>query len=243
MGREIVRHYAHLSERIQGLASGARLSIDSVMELFVRAARDELAGDPLFAAGLPLARSTEAGDTKLARTLAVAASSGSTWVARRSAPEVGFASIELTLPWLATAIAGVNEAGVAAVFAPRPPGGHSECTRSSAPSPILLVQECLQRFDSIEGCLDWASKRPVAGNACLLVADAAGGAAAVEIEGEERRVTQKLDPSDPSSGLGPASAMEEPDGATLLVVARPAERLLQVRLPGAGAPVALGVHA
>ena len=77
MGREIVRHYAHLSERIQGLASGARLSIDSVMELFVRAARDELAGDPLFAAGLPLARSTEAGDTKLARTLAVALKSTS----------------------------------------------------------------------------------------------------------------------------------------------------------------------
>ena len=242
MGREIVRHYAHLSERIQGLASGARLSIDSMMEIFVRAAGDQLSGDALFATGLAFAKPTEAGDTSLARQLAVSASSGSNWIVRRSVPEVGFASIELTLPWLATAVGGVNESGVAAVFAPRP-RGPSEYARSSAASPILLVQECLQRFDSVEGCLDWASKRPLAGDACLLVADAAGSAAAVAIQGEERRVTRKLDASDASGGWAPLSATEELDGGTLLVIARPAERLLTVRLPGAGTPVSLGVHA
>ena len=41
------------------------------------------------------------------------------WVLRRSRPEVGFASVEVTLPWLATAIAGINEGGVAVAMVPR----------------------------------------------------------------------------------------------------------------------------
>jgi hypothetical protein len=180
MGREIVRHYPHLSERIQGIARGAGLSVESTMELFVRAAQgriDTALGDP--APGAVRAGSA----ALLCRPLARA-----DWILRRSRPEVGFASVELTLPWLATAIAGVNEKGVAAAVAPVAAGGGAK-----APSVLLLVQECLQRFHDLPGCIDWCRKRPFSGRACILLADASGAAALVNLEDGRRQIRETRD--------------------------------------------------
>jgi len=179
VGLEIVRHYAHLSERIQGLARGAGLPIESLMEIFVRASRDELAEERL-AAETSVAGRPGAG-ARVVRGLPEA-----DWVVRRSRPAVGFASVELTLPWLAASIAGVNERGVAAAVV---------CTdapeRDSRGAPaLLLVQECLQRFEDVAGCVDWALKRPAAGAVRLVVADAAGRATAIQVRGERREVEE-----------------------------------------------------
>jgi hypothetical protein len=113
--------------------------------------------------------------------------SGSEWIVRRSRPEVGFRSVELTLPWLATSVAGVNESGVAAMIAPTAPGG-PRTAGTPAPSALLLVQECLQRFRDVTGCIDWCLKRPTSGAASIVVADAAGMLAGVALAGDERRV-------------------------------------------------------
>lgn len=188
MGREIVRHYPHQGERMQGIASGAGRSMDSVMDLFVRAAHGTSA-DPSPVEEAPAAARGGA-DALLVRSLGAGPVEPG-WIVRRSRPEVGFASIELTLPWLATSIAGVNEAGVAVALAPWTPP--SRPPRTSAPSALLLVQECLQRFDDATGCLDWCSKRPSSGYASILVADARGGVAAISIDGEERRVEDPRD--------------------------------------------------
>jgi hypothetical protein len=176
MGREIVRHYPHLSERIQGIARGAGQPIASLMELFVRSATG---GADALAPAPGAARSGEA-------PLLLRPISSADWLIRRSRPEVGFASVELTLPWLASALAGVNEAGVAALVAPREPARRDDL----APAAPLLVQECLQRFHDVAGCIDWCRKRPVSGVASIVVADAQGELAAVEVAGDERRVVE-----------------------------------------------------
>lgn len=185
-GREIIRHYPHLSERMAGLALGADLPLDSLMaslvqpapssSAFLNAPAVALASEELGEGGVFAARSLGTPSTPCAR-----------WVLRRSRPEVGFASVELTLPWLVSAVAGVNSEGVTAVMARSDVGGGR-----GAP-PILLVQECLQRFASIDGCLDWCLKREAFGRALLFVADVEGGVAAVEFEGSERRVIRPSD--------------------------------------------------
>jgi hypothetical protein len=165
MGREIFRHYPHLGERIQGLAQGAGHSIESLMELFLRACRADTPGEA-FAA--------EAN---------VAARAGGGWIARRSEPDVGFASVEITLPWLPCAVAGVNERGIAAAIV-----SHPGARPSDAPSALLLVQECLQRFDDVTGCIDWSLKRPASGCARLVVAAGSGRVVAIEIDGDRRSI-------------------------------------------------------
>ena len=187
MGREIVRHYPHLSERIQGLARGAGLSFEALMELFLQAASSGAPGEALSAeAAVALAPGGEGGGIAVVRPLVESALPGSGWIVRRSHPEVGFASVEVTLPWLASAVAGVNERGLAVAIAPCELT--SQSPHSDQPAAISLVQECLQRFSDIEGCADWCSKRPVSGRAAIAVAEASGSALVVEVVGDQRRI-------------------------------------------------------
>jgi hypothetical protein len=84
----------------------------------------------------------------------------------------------------------VNEAGLAlAVAAHAAPGGSA---RDTAAPPLLLVQECLQRFETVSRAIEWCESRPAAG-ATLLIADASGRIAGVEFSASGARV---LDPVD-----------------------------------------------
>jgi hypothetical protein len=86
---------------------------------------------------------------------------------RRSHPDSGYASFEATLPALPGALAGVNEAGLAAAVRALPLQDPSPC---AAPA-FLLVQHCLQHFDTVEKAVDWCLRRPGGGRASLLFAD------------------------------------------------------------------------
>ncbi|MFO0691324.1 MAG: hypothetical protein U0900_21675 [Myxococcota bacterium] len=162
-GRELFRHFAHQAERLEGLAQ---------------------------AAGLPL-------DSLLALQLRMRAAAATVLVVRESRPVVGFRSLELGCAWLVPALAGVNAAGLA-VVADWPATGRAEDAASrggdrgrdphegDAP-PLLLVQDCLARFENVAGALDWCRKRPVEGELVLRFGDASGAQARVVVSGRERR--------------------------------------------------------
>ena len=82
----------------------------------------------------------------------------------------------MTLPWLASAVAGVNEGGLAMAIVPEP---GSEAGETFAPPAILLLQDCLQRFADVDSALGWCARRPAAAGVSLLVADERGDRAAV----------------------------------------------------------------
>jgi hypothetical protein len=105
------------------------------------------------------------------------------WIARRSRPEGGFVCLELARPWLVSACAGVNDAGLAVVAA----SGIAAPGPCSAPA-ALLAEDCLQRFARVESALDWCCGRPAGGAAALLFADARGELAGVELRGSGRRL-------------------------------------------------------
>lgn len=176
VGREVFRHYPHLGERIQGLAQGAGCSIESLTELFVRESSATASGEAFLAEADIAARAGEG--ARVARSLPEGG-----WMLRRSRPEVGFASLEVTLPWLPCAAGGVNEGGIAVAAV-----SHLGTGVVKAPSALLLVQECLQRFTDVSGCIDWALKRPTSGCVRLVVASASGRVAAIEIDESRRSV-------------------------------------------------------
>lgn len=166
-GRELFRHFAHQAERLEGLAQAANLPLDSLLELQLAVGGVGIVGG---VGGID-----EAG-----------------WIVRESRPVVGFRSLELTLPWLVPAVAGVNEAGLA-VIGRLPGAGSDVATRTGArrdgdAPALLLVQDCLARFEHLAGALDWCRKRPVEGDEVLLLGDASGARATVEIRGRERKI-------------------------------------------------------
>lgn len=197
-GREVIRHYTHLAERMAGIARNADVPFASLMDLFSMSTRGAGPDDDLVSPAIAIGAAqtpSASGGPLVVRTLSGSSFESSPWILRKSTPEVGFASAEITLPWLATAIAGVNAAGVAVAIAPRSAsyGGGVNAGAVNprhAPHAVLLVQECLQRFEDLDGCLDWSRKRPRSGNVSLVIADANGRLAKVEIEGPECRVVE-----------------------------------------------------
>jgi hypothetical protein len=194
VGREIVRHFTHLSERIDGLARRAGAPVDSVAALHARMARSSVFGssdaEPI---ALAMRRSGGESDVGLACSLPGSGDDASVWCLRHSRPTVGFESVEVTLPWLATSFAGVNASGLAAAYVPRPDAPAAPHGRTPAAPAILLVQECLQRFEQIEAGIDWCLDRPAAGNGIVVLADARGEMASVHLQQADRRVSWPTD--------------------------------------------------
>ena len=180
--RELRRHFPRQAETLAGLAAASGVPPAWLAELQLREARP---GEAALAA---------AASGELVRTGAVLGRElPGHWIVRRSRPEGGFRCLELTRPWLAHALLGVNEAGLAAAVscgAPGP-GGEAEQRASTASARLPaapLATDCLQRFATLGACLEWCSARPGDGPATLLFADASGEIAGIELAPGRRRV-------------------------------------------------------
>ena len=170
--RDMLRHFPHQAEALEGIARGAGVPRAWLARRLVREHAADAASNRCegVAAGDP-------GKVLLARGVA-----GDSIVCRVR-PDGGFGSLELVRPWLTSGLAGVNEEGLALLCAPVA----DEPGACAAPA-VLLARECLQQFDSVGAALEWCTGRPAGGRATLLVADASGELAAVEIAGPARRV-------------------------------------------------------
>lgn len=183
LDRDLSRHFPQQSEALDGMARGAAVPRRWLVAMLARSFCGEPEARVCDGAGVAVEPALTGDRTLLARSFAAPP------IARRSRPEGGFASLELTLPWLTAALAGVNEGGLAVAsvsLAPAASGG--DCAVPAA----SLVQDCLARFDSCAGAVDWCLGRPAAGRAAILLADASR-VVAVEIEGAARRVVLPKD--------------------------------------------------
>jgi len=177
--REMIRHFTHLAERSDGLARGADIPLDSLLRL-------QALPLPGKSDGWALCSSDQEG--QVAVSLSLAESSG---LVRRSLPEVGFASLEVTSPWHVSAWGGVNEAGLAACIVPDAAQGTPPLDDPAPPGPPaasiqLFVQECLQRFEDVEAGTGWCMDRPAAGEGTIVLGDAAGHRGAIRFAGGSR---------------------------------------------------------
>lgn len=175
--RELKRHFPHLAESLAGLASGAGVPRRWLLR--------RLAGGIQAGGGRERAAASAVGAAGL-----LAASQAGPWIVRRSRPEGGHACLELARPWQVAASAGVNEAGLAVLAVP----GRGASDPAAAPA-CLLAQDCLQRFSTLDAALDWCRVRPAGRVAAILLADARGEVAGVEVRGAARRILR------PAEGL------------------------------------------
>jgi hypothetical protein len=181
--RDLLRHFPQQSECLEGMARGAGVPYRWLVE---RTAASYAPADPHGVADAP----GVALEPPLAPVPRLLRGVPRPALVRRSQPDGGWNSVELTLPWLGAGLAGVNAGGLAVVgvtFAAAAPG--DPCAAPAG----LLVQDCLARFDSVAGARDWCIGRPAGGRGALLLADAGGAVAAVEIDGGERRAVAAKD--------------------------------------------------
>jgi hypothetical protein len=240
-GREFFRHFAHQAERLEGLAQAAGVPVDSLLDLHLRVRAGGVHAGLLARRASVRARTLGGGGNDkralLERSLPRPIDGEAGWIVRESRPAVGFASIEVGLPWFVSALAGLNEGGLAVVAGPLLWGKPG---REGWPPSALLVQECLQRFESLAGALDWCRKRPVEGEQSFVLADASGAVASVIASGRERRVQlgegelhlEAGDLPDDGADLGADEPMDR-------VLLDPHERRLQLDVAGMALDVSL----
>ena len=199
VARDLERFFPHHSERMQGLSLGAGVPERALWGTLA----ELLAGD----GGLGVAVSSAGAPGALvARSLACAADA---LVIRESTPDNDYRSVELAPAASPAAWIGVNEHGLAAT-ATALPALDAVLEGCAAPAQ-LLVQDVLQRFDTVEKAADWALRRPAGGQASLLLADASGRIAKIEVEGRARRQAGAGEPA--LLGLGYALAVAALDKA------------------------------
>lgn len=168
--RDLRRYFPHQHEWLEGVARGAgvpdRALLRAAIAALARGADALLVG----------AEGADDGGSVLWRTESPGA------VLRRVRPEGRFVSIELASPLLACPWIGLNEAGLAvAVTGGSQPG---RCRAHAA----LLARDCLERFEAVESALVWCLSRPAAPGASILLADAMGEIAGVELHASGRHV-------------------------------------------------------
>jgi hypothetical protein len=239
--RDAARFFPHMSERLAGLARGAGVARRPLEALLARElAAGGAAGTGFGARAALVAAPERTGAGPLAGCLldAPPGAGARPWLLRRSAPDHDWRSLEVTLPWLVPALAGVNERGLAvlALVFPPAPASFAEC---AAPA-LLLAQDCLQRCDGTQKAIEWCERRPAGGCAALLFADAAGDVAEVAVAGPERRVRRARD-GVLSSAADPAAAreLEKACAAEAALGAAALARVLTASAaPGSARPVA-----
>lgn len=176
LARDLARHFPHLDERVSGMAAGAGLPREALLALL----EEELADLPVVAAGR--APGAPGGGALVVRLRTPLPPTG--LVARTLRPDGGHPFLALTRPGLVASLAGVNACGLGgAIAALDPPSRTADrCGVASA----LLLDQCLERLDTVEKALEWCERRPGGGRARLVFADASGAAAALDLDGDAR---------------------------------------------------------
>ena len=111
------------------------------------------------------------------------------WISRREFVK------RMTALGLAASVPATMLASMPAHGAAKQGGNFRVGLGHGSPPGALLIQDCLERFESLDAALDWCTGRPGGGAATLLLADATGEVAGVEIAAAARRVLR------PAEGL------------------------------------------
>lgn len=181
VGRDLRRYFPQQAEELEGMARGAAVPWTWLVARLVTEGRGAVAAKTF---GLAAAAGSASETSVLARLIPPGA------VVRRCRPEGGFRSVEVTQPWRTAPLAGVNEAGLSLVVIP---GAGSGSDALCAAPAVLIAQDCLQRFDALDGAIDWCVARPGGGEASFLLADAGGEVARVAFDGARRSVSRPAD--------------------------------------------------
>lgn len=185
IGRDLATHYPLQRERLAGIAEGAGISERALfIGPFVEAVLDSTSyvmPGACTAIGLTGAR-TASGAPLIAKNFDYPAVAADVNMVRVSRPTDGrAASIELTAAPLPGSHEGVNEHGLAVAYN----YGHFQGRASARVTITNLVQELLEECRTVAEAIERVQRRPRTGSAILMLADAAGDVASVEVSPDD----------------------------------------------------------
>ena len=185
--QEIAATSPEMAERLKGIAEGSatresRLHLLNLLEPMMSDVRGMTVVPPLggcsaMAVGSARARAAE---PMLAHNFDYLPLVQPLYTMREVRPNDGFAALEFTCAPMAGAIDGLNEAGLCIVY------DYAYVTdgdRAAAPL-SMLISECLRTCERIDQAADFITSRARWGGGLLMLADASGQVASLEVSNE-----------------------------------------------------------
>ncbi len=172
------------SQRLRGIALGARFSEDS---LWLLQAMEGLLGSvdgitdvppPGGCSAVAICGSmSSVGEPVIAHNFDYLPIVQPFYILRESSPHAGFRSIEFTAAPLVGAIDGVNERGLAVTYN----YAHTVDPGRIEPTVSMRISEVLARCETVSGAVEWLTCQPRWGGGLLMLADRHGDLASVEL--------------------------------------------------------------
>lgn len=182
IGRDVQAHYPDQYERMRGIAAGAEVALH---RLFLAPAIEIVLNRTIYA--MPPAGACSAvaitgdrsatGEPVIAKNFDYPRAGLETYLARHSRPRGGARSLDVTHSPLAGSHEGINEHGLAVTYN----YGSFRGRPAARVSITTLVQELLERCATVDEAVALLRVRPRSGGALLMLADASGELASVEL--------------------------------------------------------------
>ena len=183
------------ADRLRGIAAGAdvpfrKLALCSALEAVLSDLRPTtvVATNHGCSAIAATGSATLDGDPILAHNFDYLPVTQPYYFIRRSEPANGLRSVELSVAPLAGAVTGVNEAGLSIICN----YAYAVDTGPPAPTITMLIADALARFETVDQATDFLANSPRVGGGLLMLGDAGGAIASIEISNTrlERRDSQ-----------------------------------------------------
>lgn len=185
------------ADRLRGIAAGAevpfrKLALCSALEAVLSDLRPTtvVATNHGCSAVAATGSATVDGDPILAHNFDYLPVTQPYYFIRRSEPADGLRSVELSVAPLAGAVTGVNEAGLSIICN----YAYAIDTGPPAPTITMLIADALARFETVDSAVEFLANSRRVGGGLLMLGDAAGAIASVEIS------NTKLERRDPQAG-------------------------------------------
>jgi hypothetical protein len=188
--RALVSHYPEMARRLDAMVEGAQispgaLSLLNILEPFLSSVGGLVASPAACSAVAVRGGRSATGEPVIARNFDYLPLVQPFFVLRECRPAGRFRSLDFTLAPLGGAVDGMNEKGLCLTYnyafaIDQPP--------SPAPSVSMIISETLERCSTVAEALAWIETRPRWGGALLMLADADGDIASLEIGNTRTRV-------------------------------------------------------
>lgn len=182
LGKDLHAHYPRQLERLEGIADGAGIGVHKLFvgpSIEIALNRSVYTMPPAGActAAAVSGQRSETGAAMIVKNFDYPRAGLETYLVRRSRPRSGFASLDVTNSPLCGSHEGINERGLAIAYN----YGHFRGRSTARVSITTLVQETLEVCAGVAEAIEHLRERPRIGGALLMLADAKGHLASVEI--------------------------------------------------------------
>lgn len=189
LAEPLKRDFARMHERLCGMSEGSKLDLRltyfcNAYEAMLASVSDRSAVPPACSAVAVRGKLSATGDIMVARNFDYVPIIQPFLIVREDRPTGGYRSFQFSVATSASAFDGLNECGLCITYN----YGHTVDEAPPTGTVSMLISEALERCKSVNEAAELISKRPRWGGAILMLADARGDMASLEISSTRTRL-------------------------------------------------------